>query len=156
MDFLTVKHKLNSLCVGVLLIISGCSSSLNVSSITSVFSVGHLPSKALYLRGNMSFWDAVPEYRFARDGSNTLSVNIELFADGQAYEFKIADHDWSAKFNCGSKKSSKEISVAETAALFCGGNSHNLTFLPRRSGVYNIRLKAEGQDNMTVLISLQS
>ena len=33
----------------------------------------------------MSFWDAVPEYRLSKDSNGSLSVNIELFADGQAY-----------------------------------------------------------------------
>lgn len=156
MKFLTLRLKLNRLFVGLLLGIGGCSSSLNVTDITDVFSAGQLPSKPLYLRGNMSFWDAVPEYKFAKDGSGKLSVNIELFADGQAYEFKIADSDWSAKYNCGSKKSMKAITMATRSTLFCGGNSHSLTFLPRRSGVYNISLKADGKDKMTVLINLQS
>lgn len=132
---------------------AGCSS---VGRYSKVFDGRHIPSETVYVRGSMSFWDAAPEYRFTRAQGNALTVGVNLFADGDAYEFKIADNEWSSKLNCGGKNTPLTLQPNTKVALYCDNNSHNISFKPSVSGTYLLTLSFIGKDDVQLTIEAVS
>lgn len=143
--------------VGMLMasaVMAGCSSVSNYSQkIQGIFTSKHIPDTPLYVRGSMSFWDAAPEYRLQRTAENVLSIDLNLFADGDSYEFKVADNDWSDVFNCGSQYTSQLVQPNVKTPLFCSTSSHNLSFKPEKSGVYRVTLVFKDRDDIELSIS---
>ena len=76
-------------------LLSGCAS----YTVEPYKDVQQLPE--LYLRGVFTWWEADPQYLLINQGGSVYATTIELIADGQPYDFKFADKDWTPGSSCG-------------------------------------------------------
>lgn len=106
----------------------------------------------VYLRGIFNWWEADPAYLLSKDPNNSYSVTIDLIADGQPYDFRLADEYWSPVKSCGAKKL-RAVSVNTPLALYCAGNSQNLQFTPLITGRYQFTVE-KTEELLTLVINL--
>ena len=94
--------KKSLLAVTATLLLSACTSSGKIALPELPSSSPRIAVEDLYLRGVFNWWEATPAYRFKQDGVN-WHVNVELIADGQPYDFKLSDSQWTPSQSCGGK-----------------------------------------------------
>lgn len=119
------------------LLLGGCA----VPSTSELFS--SLPEKDygdIYLRGVFNWWEATEAFKFSMIDNDTLVVEVELIADGQPYDFKVADSTWSPAFNCGLPIAADAIDIGDTTELYCYNDSLNLQFIPSETAIYRFEL----------------
>jgi hypothetical protein len=86
----------------------------------------------LYLRGVFFLWGADEKYKLIELSDNVYSTTIELIADGQPYDFKFADSNWTPGLNCGyASESDKVIVIGDTVNSNCEAADDN--FRPKVS-----------------------
>jgi len=124
--------------ISLSILISGCATPIPISigedSKTKDFS-------SMYLRGIMNWWEASEPYRFRASESdlNVYTLDVELIADGQPYDFKVADNLWSNDVNCGMEFGEQVIIIDKQRELYCAGDSANIKFTPQQTGLYQLR-----------------
>jgi hypothetical protein len=94
----------------------------------------------LYLRGVFNWWEATEPFKFEPVNEDILAVQIELIADGQPYDFKVADATWSPAYNCGLGLQSMSLTLDQSVELYCFNDSLNLQFTPFETAVYRFEL----------------
>ncbi len=91
----------------------------------------------LYLRGVFSWWEADEKYKLIELSDNIYSTTIELIADGQPYDFKFADSNWTPGLNCGyASHSDKIIVVGDSVNSSCEAADNNFRFTPTETGTF--------------------
>lgn len=96
-------------------------------------------SNYLYLRGTFSWWDLESEYRVKRHTETKYSAKVELQADGQTYEFKLADENWTSGNNCGFATPADEtLELGIKANANCSAKYEPFRFKPEQSGRYRV------------------
>ncbi|MBT0586669.1 hypothetical protein [Alteromonas oceanisediminis] len=108
---------------------------------------------SLYLRGVFNWWEAEPAYRLTKDYRGGYSVTIELIADGQPYDFKVADADWTPANSCGSQDIVEIITLTSTHSLYCGAETANLQFTPQSTGWYTFWVEPTQSGAITLNVS---
>lgn len=120
--------------------LSGCSSSLNIREYFPIqIESDSRDYTSMYLRGVFNWWEAEPKQQLTPYGSDFI-VDIELIADGQPYDFKVADAVYSNDHNCGSLTSLGVLSVGEEFILHCGESVYNLQFTPNETATYRFTI----------------
>jgi len=94
----------------------------------------------MYLRGVFNWWEASESFKLLPIAEDTYAVTIELIADGQPYDFKVADAAWTMSLNCGSEYKGAVLSLGSEAVLNCEADSLNLQFTPSATGNYRFIL----------------
>lgn len=104
-------------------------------------------SNSLYLRGQFAWWDALPEYKVNKVDAGLYRTEVELKADGQPYEFKFGDANWSSGSNCGylSEKDDKVVTLDKPVKANCSSVFENFRFTPPENGVYGFYFDARGE-----------
>ena len=85
--------------------------------------------------------------------NQVYSTNIELIADGQPYDFKFADSNWTPGMNCGyASKSDQIIVIGNTVRSNCETTDENFRFTPKVSGhfMFTIDFSGFGAPKVTV------
>nr|WP_136250687.1 hypothetical protein [Ningiella ruwaisensis] len=110
----------------------------------------------MYLRGIFNWWEAREDYKLNKvDGENDLyQVDIELIADGQPYDFKLADAQWSPAYNCGLPSLDEALELEQDIELYCFSDSLNLQFIPNETGVYRFALDTSNNQYPELRITL--
>ena len=108
-----MKQQLTTLALTSLLAISGCATSGGARDY----------SDSLYLRGQFAWWDALPEYKVKTVEPGVYRTEVELKADGQPYEFKFGDANWSSGSNCG-YLSEKEDDIHQSHSIDAAEKLH--------------------------------
>ena len=99
----------------------------------------------LYLRGVFSWWEADEKYKLEQLSDQVFSTTIELIADGQPYDFKFADSNWSPNMNCGyASESDKMIVVGTTVRANCESTDENFRFTPKEAGSFRFTINFTG------------
>ena len=108
----------------------------------------------LYLRGVFSWWEADEKYKLVQLSDQVFSTTIELIADGQPYDFKFADSNWSPNMNCGyASESDKMIVVGTTVRANCESTDENFRFTPMETGSFRFTINFTGFGAPKVSIS---
>lgn len=109
----------------------------------------------LYLRGVFTWWEADPQYILKKQGGSTYATTIELIADGQPYDFKFADKDWTPGSSCGYKSQYRDqkISLGEAVNADCNTTDENFKFVPKETGRYEFSIDFTNIDKPIVMIS---
>jgi hypothetical protein len=95
----------------------------------------------LYLRGVFSWWEADEKYKLVELSDRVYSTSIELIADGQPYDFKFADSNWTPGTNCGyASESDKIIVVGEPVRSNCVTTDENFRFTPTETGRFKFTI----------------
>ncbi|WP_100657541.1 hypothetical protein [Alteromonas flava] len=121
-------------------VISGCSTSpFNVPNEQQV--KPSIVYKELFVRGVFNWWEAEERFQLQDGGDGIYSVKVELIADGQPYDFKLADAIWSPHTNCGFETVASELIEGQWYTLYCGSDSQNMQFIPNETGRFFIQVK---------------
>lgn len=104
-------------------------------------------SESLYLRGQFAWWDALPEYKVKKVESGLYRTEVKLKADGQPYEFKFGDANWSSGTNCGylSEKDDETVTLNNPVNANCSAVFENFRFTPPETGVYGFYFDTRGE-----------
>jgi hypothetical protein len=95
----------------------------------------------MYLRGVFNWWEVNEAFRLLPESQqDSYAVTIELIADGQPYDFKVADDNWSMSLNCGNEFDALAMKLGKSAELTCAGDSLNLQFTPSETAMYKFVL----------------
>lgn len=107
----------------------------------------------MYLRGVFNWWEVNESFKLIPTDTDQYSVTIELIADGQPYDFKVADSSWTMTLNCG-KEFGKEdaMSLGDNVTLMCASDSINLQFTPSETGLFVFMLDVSDNDEPELLI----
>lgn len=120
-------------------LLSGCATNV-ISSLSKEQSYD-----GLYLRGVFSWWEADEKYKLVEQSELVYSTSIELIADGQPYDFKFADSQWTPGMNCGyANESDRIIVVGETVRSNCETTDENFQFTPTETGVFQFTIDFSG------------
>jgi hypothetical protein len=108
----------------------------------------------LYLRGVFSWWEADEKYKLVELSDQVYSASIELIADGQPYDFKFADANWTPGMNCGyDSESDRIIVVGDSVRSNCETTDENFRFTPKETGTFQfiIDFSSFGAPRVTIL-----
>jgi len=144
--------KLASIFIAAFL--TGCSSNSIVNKLPGISSTPQVEMSSLYLRGVFNWWEATAPYQLT-DGSNGWYTDIELIADGQPYDFKVADSVWTPAQTCGASYQGLQVSVSESVALKCGEQVKNLQFTPNTTGTYRFLFEKTDADELKLSVTLK-
>ena len=101
--------------------LSACSSSGSFKIPEIAPDVPRIQFENMFLRGVFNWWEADPSYKFKRSNSG-WTVDVELIADGQPYDFRLSDAKWTP---------SQSMSVVTTTRLPMGSNTAASSPTPR-------------------------
>jgi hypothetical protein len=120
-------------------LLSGCATNVIDSFITEQNYDG------LYLRGVFSWWEADEKYKLVESSSQVFSTSIELIADGQPYDFKFADANWTPGMNCGyANESDRVFVVGDSVRSDCETTDENFRFTPTETGTFQFTIDFSG------------
>lgn len=132
--------------------ITGCASSGTQDFFTPT------PSKDysnMYLRGVFNWWEASDNFKLDAISNDEYAITIELIADNQPYDFKVADATWTMELDCGNSFNAEPLSLGEAVELVCAGDSLNLQFTPSETGLYQFILDVSDNDEPELTITRQ-
>jgi len=141
MKFLS-RNRINTdaKCIGVFLLIFLSLTGCKTTGFTSILGAETSPNwHSLYLRGVFTWWEADEKYKVEQISSTLYRANVELIADGQPYDFKFADKDWTPGTRCGffNKASDEVLSEGKRAKANCDTPGDNFKFTPSTTGLYH-------------------
>lgn len=147
-----MKLKSIALILSATLVSSGCTTT---KSIVDNLGSESLDYDSLYLRGSFSWWEADEAYKVVEVKDNVYRVVVELVADGQPYDFKFADKDWSEGLSCGyrDKSSDEYLTLDKTVSANCNTPVDNFVFIPQESGKYVFQIDFSGWLDPKVSVS---
>lgn len=92
----------------------------------------------LYLRGNFTWWDTEEHAKVSQVEGQLYKATVELIADGQPYEFKFADENWSLGANCGYYDiSEQKVTLDNRVTANCNAKFEPFQFVPKETGEYD-------------------
>ncbi|WP_316673943.1 hypothetical protein [uncultured Tolumonas sp.] len=103
------------------------------------------PNTALYLRGDMTNWEARTEYQFQQRASHLYTVKADLPDAGKTYHFKFADAQWLPAFNYGAAIDDAVLTLNSPAPIRAYSCLDELTFVPEQAGKYEFVLDLRGR-----------
>jgi hypothetical protein len=106
----------------------------------------------MYLRGVFNWWEINETFKLLPNSDDSYGVTIELIADGQPYDFKVADNNWSMALNCGNEFNAASIQLGKRIELVCTNDSLNLQFTPPETAMYRFNLDVENNGNPELMI----
>ncbi|MGQ8367053.1 hypothetical protein [Glaciecola sp. 1036] len=106
----------------------------------------------MYLRGVFNWWEASDAFKLRSVSLDEYAVVIELIADGQPYDFKVADSGWANDLNCGVEYGQQTLKLDDTIELYCAADSANLQFTPSETGNYRFVFDVSDNDEPELTI----
>ncbi|WP_100644154.1 hypothetical protein [Alteromonas facilis] len=137
------------------LLLGGCTSSSVLNQ--SVFNTTpEINASELYVRGVFNWWEAEDNYRLIQVTADSYSIELDLIADGQPYDFKLADSVWSPHTNCGAESVSVSLIETQLYSLYCGDDAQNLQFTPSQTGRFVISVVQKDAHKLLLSIHRKS
>jgi len=81
------------------------------------------------------------------------TVDVELIADGQPYDFRLSDAKWTPSQSCGGKYKGQPVMIGSTVYLVCEQGSENLQFTPSSTGTYRFTVTAASAGEVALVVS---
>lgn len=111
-----------------------------------------IPSNAaLYLRGDMTNWEARAEYRVQQVSSRLYTVKADLSEAGKTYHFKFADAQWLPAMNYGAAIDDATLTLDSPAPIRAYSCLDELTFTPEQAGKYEFVLDLRGRKPVAIV-----
>lgn len=134
--------------------IAGCSSQSTQQQTST--SKELIPSNtALYLRGDMTNWEARAEYRVQQVASRLYTVKADLSEAGKTYHFKFADAQWLPAVNYGAAIDDATLTLDSPAPIRAYSCLDELTFTPEQAGRYEFVLDLRGRKQVALIKQAQ-
>ena len=116
--------------IASLLALSGCTSSGSRQFTEKTF-------ENMYLRGVFTWWEADESFKLTLIEDGLYFATAKLIADGQPYDFKFSDADWTPEYSCGSLQAEGQVLVLKDEQVAkCEADSGNFQFTPSETGTY--------------------
>jgi hypothetical protein len=139
--------------LAIFIIIAGCS---NQSTQRQTSTSDLIPSNTtLYLRGDMTNWEARTEYQAQQVSSNFYIVKVDLPDAGKTYHFKFADAQWLPALNYGAAIDDAVLTLNSPAPIHAYSCLDELTFIPDQAGTYEFVLDLRGKKPVTLVKLVQ-
>ena len=109
---------------------------------------------SLYLRGTFNWWEVDELYKVKPISAGLYQVTTKLIADGEPYDFKFADGNWTPGLTCGRKVgffSSDKLRVGDQVEADCT-DGENFKFIPLESGQYRFLLNIKNESRPRVSV----
>ena len=92
----------------------------------------------MYVRGVFTWWEADENYRLVQVNDKVFAANAKLIADGQPYDFKFADANWTPGTSCGSAEGNASVALGleDKVLADCQNPQGNFKFTPDETGTY--------------------
>lgn len=132
-------------------LLSACTSSTRYIP-DSVPEALHIQFNNMYLRGVFNWWEADPNYQFVQSNVG-WTVDVELIADGQPYDFRLSDTKWTPSQSCGGKYKGQPVMLGSTVYLVCEQGSENLQFTPSSTGTYRFTINPASAGEVALLVN---
>nr|WP_320152267.1 hypothetical protein [uncultured Tolumonas sp.] len=111
-----------------------------------------IPSNtALYLRGDMTNWEARTEYQVQQVSSLLYTVKADLPDAGKTYHFKFANAQWLPAFNYGAAIDDAALTLNSPAPIRAYSCLDELTFTPDQAGKYEFVLDLRGRKPVAIV-----
>ena len=94
----------------------------------------------MFLRGVFTWWEADDNYKVEKVADDLYKASARLIADGQPYDFKFADADWTPGLACGpvsDEGQSVDIKEGKKETANCDNPKANFKFTPDETGIFN-------------------
>jgi hypothetical protein len=140
--------KLAMILIG-LQVLTGCASSGSADFFKQT------PEKdysSMYLRGVFNWWEVNEAFKLLPSSNGMYTITIELIADGQPYDFKVADGNWTMTLNCGNEFAAVAMELNTSVDLVCANDSLNLQFTPSETAMYKFILDGSVNTEPTLVI----
>lgn len=126
----TIKASLISIAV----LLAGCSTTF----IEDLVPETEINYQEMYVRGVFTWWEADDNYRLVQVSSGVYSANAKLIADGQPYDFKFANENWTPGMSCGGSNGAinVELDLGSKVSADCQNPQGNFKFTPDETGTY--------------------
>lgn len=146
-----MKKALFSVALASLLV--GCSST--TPSVLDTTQATKNVTQSLYLRGDFTLWEAQSAYKLKEQATNILSTKVKFGTIGKAYEFKIADENWTQGYNCGFKSEGldKFLEVGIPVQANCESVYNYFSFTPYEAGWYEVSINFRNKTTPLVTIN---
>nr|WP_321242253.1 hypothetical protein [uncultured Tolumonas sp.] len=105
----------------------------------------------LYLRGDMTNWEARKEYQVQQVSSHLYTVKADLPDAGKTYHFKFADAQWLPALNYGAAIDDATLTLNSPAPIRAYSCLDELTFTPDQAGKYEFVLDLRGRKPLAVV-----
>ncbi|MFC3094194.1 hypothetical protein DRW07_11965 [Alteromonas sediminis] len=143
------------LTVVLVLFVSACTTGPSKQTDRSPY-LSNISVPQLYLRGVFNWWGTVAAHQFKPGNvSGVWHADIDLVADGQPYDFKIADAVWTPSQSCGALSQVTEITTKSSTPVHCSSQAMNLRFTPSDNGVYRFTLKESKPNYYTLTVAMR-
>ncbi|GAA0860023.1 hypothetical protein GCM10009114_35660 [Aliiglaciecola litoralis] len=128
-------------------LLSGCST-------TFVEQILEKDYESFYLRGVFTWWEADENYRLELVEGKLFKASVKLIADGQPYDFKFADKNYTPGYDCGSPigTEGKVLMTGTRALSSCENPGGNFQFTPEETGKYDFFIDFSNEESPTVYI----
>lgn len=140
--------KLMAVVLGLQVIV-GCASSGSSDFFKQIVGKDY---SGMYLRGVFNWWEVNESFKLQADSNDSYAVTIELIADGQPYDFKVADSNWSMTLNCGNEFDAEAMQLGQALDLTCASDSLNLQFTPPETAMYRFILDVSNNAEPELMI----
>ena len=141
-----LRFVLLTLCI----VIIGCSSQSTQQQTSNQKDL--IPSNTvLYLRGDMTNWEARAEYRVQQVSSRLYTVKADLSEAGKTYHFKFADAQWLPAVNYGAAIDDATLTLDSPAPIRAYSCLDELTFTPEQAGRYEFVLDLRGRKPVAIV-----
>nr|WP_321271344.1 hypothetical protein [uncultured Tolumonas sp.] len=134
----------------ICIVIVGCSS-LSTQQQTSNQKDLVQSNTVLYLRGDMTNWEARTEYQVQQVSSHLYTVKADLPDAGKTYHFKFADAQWLPALNYGAAIDDATLTLNSPAPIRAYSCLDELTFTPDQAGKYEFVLDLRGRKPLAVV-----
>ncbi|WP_017443876.1 hypothetical protein [Gayadomonas joobiniege] len=137
-------------CLFAAIVAAGCSMTPQVNNDSST---SDDRENYLYLRGNFTWWDIEEHAKVKHVEGNTYKSTVELIADGQPYEFKFADENWSLGANCGYlEKAEQVVTIGSKSTANCKAKFEPFIFVPKKTGEYDFFIDFDNPETPEIWI----
>ncbi|MFK3865981.1 hypothetical protein [Pseudoalteromonas rhizosphaerae] len=143
------------LTVALVTLLSACSSQIQMPDLSDVLP-GQELDRTMYLRGDFNLWDAEKQYEFTQVASALYQAQVKFSTPGKVYEFKIADMDWSAGYNCGFSEqdpTGQSLTLGQSVKADCNTTYNYFSFTPAIKGSYIVSIDYHNNDQPKVTIT---
>ncbi len=141
---------LRATVVSVSILLAGCSTTF----IEDLVPESEIDYQQMYVRGVFTWWEADDNYKLVQLNNGVYSANAKLIADGQPYDFKFADENWTPGTSCGGSNGATNVvlELGSKVKADCQNPQGNFKFTPDETGTYGFVIDFTDPSNPQVYV----
>lgn len=109
----------------------------------------------MFVRGVFTWWEADENYRLKPiiEDSKVFAASAKLIADGQPYDFKFADANWTPGMSCGvQSEQNLQLELDTPVMADCVDPQGSFEYTPFETGTYQFVIDFTEEESPQVYI----